>query len=404
MSDPYRNHHSRPYGVGLAYRYVIHEDAMKHQDSIDLLELPTEDYIIYSRKKNSDPDEALLKEAMQTFPCVAHGISLSIGTVEPLDANYIYDTKQFLEDHELEVFSEHLAFHRMDHRDLTLFLAMPFEEVAVQWVKRNYNTIRQALGRPFALENVTYFFSVPKSSLSEADFLRRITEETDCSLLLDVTNVYNNAHNHGYDPYEFIDRLPLDRVSQLHLAGGRFVEGKWEDSHSNPVMDPVWDLYEEVVKRSAAEIVIVERDSRFNPFSEVLADVERAREIFYKHKPQKPEGEWHSKVFPAEEEVNLDAGYTEPEFADLRGFQLGVMGRITNEEFREAYYKDPDKAMEPIPMSNDWRERVHECHDPSMDKLERTWDAIQEQERIAKAREEKKEWAAWADVLKQETT
>lgn len=402
MSATYRNHHSRPYGVGLAYRYLIHDEVMKHRDSIDLLELPTEDYIIPWRKESYDPEEQLLNEVLDTFPCTAHGISLSIGSVEPLDKAYIHDTKAFLEQHDLEVFSEHLAYHRFNEKDLTIFLSMPFEEVAVQWIKRNYNTIRNALGRPFGLENVTYYFAAPRNSLSEADFLRRITEETDCSLLLDVTNVYNNAHNHGYDPYEFLDRLPMDRVSQMHLAGGQFLEGKWEDSHSHPVMGGVWALYEEAVKRSSAEIVIVERDSRFNPFEDVLDDVQKAQEIFYKYRPEKAEGDWQSQVFVGQPGEALDAGSKEEEFVNLRGFQEGVMGRISDHDFREAYYENPKEALSRLQISEDWSQRVLECDPRSMDKLERTWDAIQEEERERRAEAEKREWAAWADVLKQE--
>ena len=393
------NLHARPYGVGLAYRYLIHEGVFKHRDSIDLLELSTEDYIVRRRLMNSDPDLTLLKEALAEFPSVAHGISLSIGSVEPLDTNYLEATRKFMEDHQVEIFSEHLAYHRLNRRDLGIFLALPFEEMAVQWIKHNYEAAKKSLGRPFALENVTYYFPVPKSSMREAEFLTRLTEETDCTLLLDVTNVYNNAHNHGYDPYKFLDQLPLDRVSQLHLAGGHFVEGKWEDSHSRPVMSPVWDLYDEVVRRTPAEIVIIERDSRFHPFETVMEDVVKAREIFYKHRPAQPKGDRKNDIFEASENPIADAGSDLPQFEDLRGFQQAIMGRISVPEFRNQYYKDPAKALNSISMSDEWRERARMCDQDQMEKLEMSWDAFQEQERVEKERAEKQEWAAWAEQL-----
>ncbi len=221
----------QPYGVGLAYRPCLHDQIMRFADEIDVLEIPTEDYIIRRRRLSADPGQRLLRKALDRFPCMAHGISMSIGSVEPLDEAYMRSTRAFLDEHNFDVFSEHLAYHRMDGVDLTMFLAMPFEDVSLEWLARNYEAARNRLGRSFALENVSYYFPAPNCSLDEADFLTRLCEMTDCSLLLDVTNIYNNAVNHGYDPVEFIRRLPGDRVSQLHLAGGHYSDGMWQDSH-----------------------------------------------------------------------------------------------------------------------------------------------------------------------------
>ena len=135
------------------------------------------------------------------------------------NADYLEATHDFLAKHRLAVFSDHLAFHQMDGTDLGIFLPMPFEEIAIQWLKRAYYQARAALGRPFALENVTYYFPIPHCGLSEADFLRRLTEETDCTLLLDVTNIFNNSHNHGYDPIEFLDTLPRPGDHGFRMVG-----------------------------------------------------------------------------------------------------------------------------------------------------------------------------------------
>ena len=126
---------------------------------------------------------------------------------------------------------------------------------------------------------------MPECSLDEAEFLTRLTELTDCTLLLDVTNIYNNAVNHGYDPVGFVRRLPGQRVRQLHLAGGHRAEGMWQDSHSYPVMAPVWDLLHEVLRLTSADVVILERDSNFYPFEQVLHDLRKARAIFYQYRP-----------------------------------------------------------------------------------------------------------------------
>ncbi len=394
------NHHSRPYGVGLAYRYVVHGGLLEHQDEIDLLEISTEDYIIRQRRVEYDPDERLLHQALALFPCVAHGLSLSIGSVEPLDRAYLMGTRRFLAENQLTVFSEHLAFHRFAGCDLTMFLEMPFDELAVEWIERNYRIVRSYLGRPFALENVTYPFPVANAEMSEPEFWTRVSEETDCSFLLDVTNLYNNACNHGYDAYAFLDSYPLERVTQLHLAGGRLVDGIWEDSHSRPVMEPVWELYEEVLRRTEAEIVILERDSRFEPFSALMKDVRKARELFYQHRPaQAQEKSPHILIEPKMEGA-LDAGSKESQFVDLREFQRSVMARITDPNYRRAYYDKPSEKLAELRISPAWKERVRRCDRAAMAKLESTWDGLSQIYREEAEEFEQQEWAAWADKLR----
>ncbi|NNE94105.1 MAG: DUF692 domain-containing protein [Verrucomicrobiales bacterium] len=394
---------ARPYGVGLAYRYSFHDEAVKYEDEIDIMEISTEDYIIRERRINSDPNEALLRDALDRWSCVAHGISLSIGSVQDLNEHYMSGSKRFLEEYGIDVFSEHLAFHEIDGKDLTMFLCMPFEEIAVQWVKQNYYAVRRQLGRPFALENVTYFFPAPHSSLDEADFLRRVTEETDCTLLLDITNVFNNANNHNYDPYEFLDRLPLERVSQMHLAGGfQQPDGKWEDSHSHPVMDGVWPLYEEVLKRSPAEIVIVERDSRFNPFEEVLDDVRKARELFYQYRPSVPEGDGPIYLDETPIEVPKTTPLA-PEFAGLRSYQRALMGRITDSGFRERYQQNPPEALKEFGLTEEkWVNSLCDIDLNILGRLQDSWDYIDNENQEIAGEYEQNEWAAWADILQSE--
>lgn len=397
----YNNHHVRPYGVGLAYRYPVHEQALAHREEIDLLEISTEDYIVRERRFSGDPYEEKLEEALATFPSVAHGLSLSIGTVAPLNDFYIKATRQFLESHELTVFSEHCAFHSVDGNDLTMFLPLPFEEESVQWIKQNYDAIRGQLERPFALENVTYHFPIPKGSLSEAQFLKRLTEETDCTLLLDVTNVFNNASNHGYDPIEFFEEVPMERVSQMHLAGGhRTPDGKWEDSHSRPVMDQVWPLFEEAVKRAKnCEIVILERDSKLDPFDSVISDIRKAREIFYSIRPEKPK----PKVSTSFETVNSFPAPGAPQFEHLRGFQRCLMAMITSREYREFFESNPEAAAAEFELTDqEWIDRLKLCDDDGIDKLAYSWDYIQKDDAAIEEEYRKSEWEVWADILSKE--
>jgi len=388
--------HSNPYGVGLAYRYVIHDDVMRFADRLDLLEITTEDYINRQRLLRGDSDHSLLKEALATLPSTAHGLTLSIGSVREANTSYLEGTKRFIEEHQIETFSEHLAFHEMDGTDLGIFLPLPFEEVAIQWLKRAYYQARAALGRPFALENVTYYFPIPHCGLSEADFLRRLTEETDCTLLLDVTNIFNNSHNHGYDPIDFLDRLPLDRVSQIHLAGGHQTDdGRWEDSHSTPVMEPVWPLFEEVIRRTKADIVILERDSKFDPFDTVIEDVEKAKEIFYRYRDISPTAKTPTAVGQAP-----PADPDEPIFQELRAFQRTMLARLTDPQFRSDFATDPAAAAGKTGLlSSEWVRRVADCDAEMFQWVAEGWDLTREDETKFKQDSENNEWAAWATQL-----
>lgn len=393
------NHHHDPYGVGLAYRFTVHREAIANRSEIDLLEISTEDYIVRERRTMSDPGENLLHDALERFPCVVHGLRLSIGTVGDLDNNYMEATRRFITENSLNIFSDHLAFHSVDGHDLTMFLAMPFEEVSVQWIKQNYNAARSKLGRPFALENVTYAFPVPHCSLSEADFLRRICEETDCTLLLDVTNVFNNSQNHGYDPIEFFERLPMERVSQMHLAGGhQLPDGKWEDSHSAPVMEEVWPLFDEAVKRAVnARIVILERDSKLTPFDSVMTDIRRAREIFYSHRPRvaplRQETEFVSKPAP-------DPDPLAPEFAGLRSYQRALMGRIADRSFSEAFLENAPEAVKRFGLTDPaWFQRLLDSDGKSMHYFQESWEYFKKEDEGFAKEYENREWAQWASQI-----
>lgn len=392
--------HARPRGAGLAYRYSIHEEILDYRDRIDLLEISTEDYIIRERRLGADSELQRLREALGAFPSVAHGISLSLGTVEAPPSWYLDATRDLLVETGMEVFSEHLAFQRADGKDLTLFLAMPFAEESVNWVAQKYRAVRRVLGRSFALENVTYHFGVPYCALDEADFFRRVCEETDASLLLDVTNLFNNSENHGYDVGDFLDRYPLDRVSQLHLAGGFLTEeGKWEDSHSEPVMEPVWELYEEILQRTRAEIVILERDSKLQPFEEVLKDVDRARDLFWKHRPAEPSG---PDPFASSERestpFHLDP--LGPEHAQLRGFIRVMMAWITDDDFKAHYQRDPRGAAATLGLTEEiWRKRFAHCDPASLELMSRNWEVVVSQDAEVQEEYENSEWAAWASQL-----
>ncbi len=412
-----------PYGVGIAYRNCLHHEMVQCQADIDFLEIPTEDYIVRKRRVVTDRDCTLLQDALRRWPCTAHGISMSIGSVEPHDETYMRNTRQFLEEYNFDVFSDHLTYHRLDGTDLAVFLCMPFAPESVDWMAEKYNSAREYLGRPFGVENVSYYYAVPHCPWQEADFLNALLERTDCTLLLDVTNIYNNATNHSYDPVQFIRSLPRDRISQLHLAGGHYAEGMWQDSHSAPVMPGVWDLLDETLRHTNVDMVVLERDSNFFPFdSGVVSDLRKAREIFYRHRPKSSPlnsvgdggrsspplysggaGAGSSSLSP--ESLSSAAGierplrspdHLSPKFADLRGYQRATLREITDAAFRRQVRADRSVVQRDYPMTSAWQSRWQEAPRERIDQLATKWTWI---ERGAKQYDEicrQQEWAAWA--------
>jgi hypothetical protein len=188
--------------------------------------------------------------------------------------------------------------------------------------------------------------------MTESEFLNELTRRTDCLLLLDVTNIFNNAANHGYDAAEFIKQLPGDRVRQMHLAGGFFEDGTWFDSHSEEVQPEVWDLFDLALKHTAADIAILERDSNFQPWERVMKDIDIASEIFYRNRPSTP----------PELTVDRNAYVAPPELpqrdhTNLRDYQRATIRRVSDESFRARVTRDPMVAMQEYAMNGEWHQR-----------------------------------------------
>jgi uncharacterized protein (UPF0276 family) len=299
-------------------------------------------------------------------------------------------TTEFLEETDMAVFSEHLAFHRLGEIDVEMFLPMPFDEASLDFLIDKYRAARDYLGRPFALENVSYYFPIPQCPLSEATFLARLLERTDCTLLLDVTNVFNNGQNHGYDPTEFIRALPGERVSQLHLAGGHYANGMWQDSHSSAVMDAVWPLFEEALRHTHANIVVLERDSNFAPFEAVMADVRRARDLFYRHRPASPAIQPQATMAPGQTGKAANAeDNAEPKFAELRALQDALLRHIAGEE--QDHLSDDSKPPA-------WPQRLRACDGARLRMMREKYQRVE-----SRAREEAREYRAfeWQQWLRQ---
>jgi uncharacterized protein len=263
-------------GVGLGWRNEISQLILDNLDKIDWCELIAEHYL-------DVPDDHVAQIAAigRRLPLVPHGVDLSIGTDGPLDEDYLAGLKRLIDAVQAPWHTDHLCFTRVPGYNLGQLGPLQFSERSVEIVAAHAARVKQVCQKPFLLENITYGFVVPGSTMSEAEFIARVLRTADVGLLLDVTNLLINSANHGYDVYEFLDTVPMDRVVQLHMAGGYHDGRKWVDSHSYPVPDAVFDLMAYVLARADVKGILLERDANFpSEFSEITDELARARELF----------------------------------------------------------------------------------------------------------------------------
>lgn len=211
-------------------------------------------------------------------PLSCHGLSLSLGGPDPLDMDFVRRTRDFLERHQVAMYSEHLSYCAADGHLYDL-LPIPFTDEAVHHVAGRIAQVQDALGRRIAVENVSYY-AAPFQALAESDFINAVLAEADCDLLLDVNNVYVNAINHRYDARAFIEAMPGARIASIHIAGHYDeAEDLKVDTHGSAVKDDVWDLLAYAYREHGLRPTLLERDFNFPPFEELLGEVARIRDV-----------------------------------------------------------------------------------------------------------------------------
>ena len=223
-----------------------------------------------------------LKQLSEMFSITSHGLSLSIGSPEELDMNFLKDIKQFLADYNIKIYSEHLSFSKCNNAHLYDLLPIPFREDAVKHVAKRIQQVQDYLGRQIAIENVSYYTPVA-AEMDEATFISEIIEEAGCKMLLDVNNVYVNAFNHNYNAKEFIGNLPLDKIEYIHMAGHTKVASDLIiDTHGEAIIDPVYELFEWTLERVQPVPVLLERDFNIPELNELHNELKSLEAIMNK--------------------------------------------------------------------------------------------------------------------------
>lgn len=262
--------------VGVNYKAQLRDDLLAHASALDILEVTTEKLFI----KEDDP---ILHTLMERLPVSLHGLDMSLGSSAPLDTEYVQKLGATLAQYPHQWFSDHLSLTAEGGIEVGHLMPMRLSEQTLADTIEKIRTVRRLSPRPFLVENITYYYPIPGSDIPEATFLATVVDEADCGLLLDVNNLYINAINHGFDPQDYLRTLPLERVVEIHLAGGSWKFGMLIDTHATDVWQDVWDLFDSVCRQTRPAAVIVERDANFGEFAETLAELDIARSILAKH-------------------------------------------------------------------------------------------------------------------------
>ena len=254
-------------GAGLGLRRSLLEGLSSADDAVDFMEVAPENWINVGGRFGRQ-----LREYTERYPLLCHGLSLSIAGPAELDWNLLKNIKQFMRDHQVRCYSEHLSYCS-DDGHLYDLLPIPFTGDAVKFVANRIRQVQDFLEQPMAIENISYY-AAPQQELSEIDFICAVLEEADCDLLLDVNNIYVNSVNHGYDAGDFLAALPGERIAYGHIAG-HFVEAEdlLIDTHGADVIDPVWRLLDSAYQHFGVFPTLLERDFNLPPVNELLAEV-----------------------------------------------------------------------------------------------------------------------------------
>lgn len=262
-------------GAGLGFRREMLADLRQaNLDRIEFFEVAPENWI-----GTGGQYAAALREFTERFPFTCHGLSLSIGSTDPLDTDLLYNIRDFMRAHSISLYTEHLSWcsHAGHLYDL---LPIPCTEEALGWVSRRVKQVQDILEMPIGLENASYYFSPPGSHMREEEFISALVAESGCFLHLDVNNVYVNSRNFGFDPVAYLHHLPLHKVGYVHVAG-HFVEsdGLIVDTHGADVITPVWQLLEAFYRARGGDARAVptclERDFNIPPVAALSQELER---------------------------------------------------------------------------------------------------------------------------------
>ena len=259
-------------GFGIGLRPPHYQAFLDQAALVDFVEVISENFMVRGGRPLY-----VLDAVRERYPVALHGVSMSIGSADGLKLDYLRRLKALADRARPLWVSDHLCWTGVEGFNSHDLLPLPYTEEALGLVSANILTAQDILERPLVLENPSSYLTFADDEMPEWAFISELCRRTGCYLLLDVNNIYVSATNHGFDPADYIDGVPLDRVRQIHLAGHSQGKDLLIDTHDRAVPDPVWDLYEAVAARVGPVAAMVERDDDIPPLEDLLAELEIAR-------------------------------------------------------------------------------------------------------------------------------
>lgn len=270
-------------GVGIGFRPQLRSEIFMNREEIDFLEITSDHYIDSPAKKLEE-----LELLAENFPLIPHSLELSLGSAEGVDEDYLEKLADVVAIARPAWFSDHLCFTRSGGVKIGHLAPVPFTEEALSVFVQNIERVKKRISAPFILENITYNVEYPSSTMRENEFIRRVLEETDCGLLLDVANLYINSVNLHFDWREWLAEVPIERIVQLHFVGAHRGHDRLIDAHSDPTGDDVWNVFREVIVHCDIKGAVLERDGNFPEFDELASELKISRGLISSAKQVTP--------------------------------------------------------------------------------------------------------------------
>lgn len=261
-------------GIGIGLRIPHYDDIFNNKPEIDWFEIISENFMVEAGK----PLENLYK-ILERYPVVQHGVSLAIGSPDPLDFNYLKKLKELTKITKTPWVSDHLCWGRLPGAHYHDLLPLPYTKEVIDYVAERARIVQDYLELPFALENLSSYVAFQNDQMPEWDFYSAVVEKADIYMMLDVNNIYVSSRNHGFDPMTYVNNIPLERVLQIHLAGHSDYGAYVLDTHDSYVCDPVWDLYANVYPRTRGVSTLLEWDDNFISFQQTWDEALKAKKF-----------------------------------------------------------------------------------------------------------------------------
>lgn len=278
MLKPRLGHDNLGLGVGL--RTVHFPHILEQQPEVDWFEIISENFM-----DSEGRPRQVLNQIAERYPIVMHGVSLSIGSTDPLNHDYLKKLKLLAESINARWVSDHVCWTGVAGRNTHDLLPIPYTEETLSHVVKRIRTVQEILERPLVLENPSSYLEFQDSTMTESEFVCRMAEEADCGLLLDVNNVFVSSVNHEFDPVAYVEAIPAERVVQCHLAGHTNCGTHLIDTHDGKVIDPVWNLFQLLHQRTGGVATLLEWDADIPPFPVVHEEVLKARQYMAENLP-----------------------------------------------------------------------------------------------------------------------